>query len=89
MPCCAKEEYCDEEVHSCTEEKSQASEDESGDVPCSPFYSCGACTGFNVIAFQLVKKPFHIEKTLKFHSKYHPGASEPYPLSLLKPPKQN
>ncbi len=88
MPCCAEEENCHEETHSCTAEVDHSEQNEESDFPCSPFYSCGACTGFSVVSFQLIITDNPINELASISSFYHLSLSETYKLALLKPPKQ-
>lgn len=88
IPCCGEESNCQEEFHSCADEENKAAESEDDDPPCSPFYSCGACTGFSLVSFQSINTTIQKNESAVIKSFYHLSLSEPYKLALLKPPKQ-
>lgn len=88
QPCCASENKCFEETASCRDDINHSSENEVPELPCSPFYSCGACPGFNLVSVQFITTATALKETTKLNSFYSPSSSETYILLLLKPPKQ-
>ncbi len=45
VPCCDAANHKEAEVDRCTGESQTAGEECPDELPCSPFYSCGACAG--------------------------------------------
>lgn len=88
MPCCAEEGNCQEELHACEAETDHSEPNEESNFPCSPFYSCGACSGFSLLSFKLSNTDNPISEFASISSFYQLSLSETYKLALLKPPKQ-
>ncbi|MBN3520248.1 hypothetical protein JYB62_09555 [Algoriphagus lutimaris] len=85
MPCCSVENSCDTtEVN--PESVFGSEEDCEDHLPCSPFYSCGTCTGFSTEKFsftilpiseEIKSEPIHFWKAL---------ISEQHSMRIVKPP---
>tara|TARA_R110002012_G_scaffold299067_1_gene497821 strand:+ start:9246 stop:9563 length:318 start_codon:yes stop_codon:yes gene_type:complete len=86
-PCCIDEEICHEEV-SCTDDATQSSENDSPELPCLPFFSCGSCTGFSLLNLEFSNLSSQFYEQPDFSASYFLGAPQIYSPSLLKPPKQ-
>lgn len=86
IPCCGEDEHCDEGIQLCESEKEKPSEHQES--TCSPFFTCGSCTGFNLTSIDFTK----INPPLDFNNKVNNGVDfgipQTYKTSLLKPPKQ-
>ncbi|HET6990322.1 MAG TPA: DUF6660 family protein [Bacteroidia bacterium] len=85
-PCCTDDKCCADN-HSAQTEKSARHQDNAdckGD--CSPFFTCGSCTGFNFPAFSFSLKPSEvaIEKQV---SVYSFSFSTEFFSSIWQPPK--
>ncbi len=84
VPCCA-DEYCNDELkteQSCTEHQDRNDNDFNG---CSPFITCGTCTGFT-----FSKTDYNFQPITGLQSKfilYHQGFDENYFVKIWQPPK--
>jgi hypothetical protein len=87
-PCCAAEDTCHEEIESCKPEPPQPADNEESQLPCLPFFSCGSCTGFNVVTVEFSNLNSQVNLEPDFRSSYLLGIPQIYKPTLLKPPKQ-
>jgi hypothetical protein len=87
-PCCTDEDICHEEIDSCKDEASQPMESGESELPCLPFYSCGSCTGFNLVTLDFSNLNHQFNEKPDFSASYFLGVPQIYRPSLLKPPKQ-
>ena len=84
VPCCA-DEYCNDELkteQSCTEHQDRNDNDFNG---CSPFITCGTCTGFT-----FSKTDYNLQPITSVHSifiPYQQGFYENYFVEIWQPPK--
>jgi hypothetical protein len=85
MPCCSAENTCD------TIELNQNSDAESQDdcddhLPCSPFYSCGSCTGFSTENFSFPLLLSSEEISIESITEWSVPFSEQHRKRIIKPP---
>ncbi|EAZ80924.1 hypothetical protein [Algoriphagus machipongonensis] len=85
MPCCSEESSCD------TIELKQNSDSEPQDdcndhLPCSPFYSCGSCTGFSAENFSFPPLLSSEEVNIEPNAEWSVPFSEQHRKRILKPP---
>ncbi|WP_373397194.1 hypothetical protein V8V91_21880 [Algoriphagus halophilus] len=85
MPCCSMENSCDStEVNLASDVGSE--EDCEDHLPCSPFYSCGTCTGFSSEKFSFPILPISEEIKSKPILFWKAPISEPHSMRIEKPP---
>jgi hypothetical protein len=88
LPCCAEEDHCDEEIQLCENEKENSSEHEESEPPCSPFFSCGSCTGFNLTTIHFSKIDPPIVMSAQRKNGADAGMPQSFQTSILKPPRR-
>lgn len=54
---------------------------------CSPFFTCGSCTGFIIVASGSVNLIAHAEAPAVYHDNYHQPLIEEVALAIWQPPK--
>jgi hypothetical protein len=86
IPCCEAEDNCQEEILSNSSESTHHSGSEESNLPCSPFYSCGTCTGFSLISLHF-DSTWQITESSFLSSAYQSSISKAYKIALLRPPK--
>lgn len=85
-PCCTEEDTCGEKAEINCQDHSDDEEHQS-ELPCSPFYSCGTCSGFNKPGVFKLSGAYFSENVI-FTSYYLSGKSEGFSIIPFKPPKQ-
>ncbi|WP_036151149.1 DUF6660 family protein [Maribacter forsetii] len=85
VPCCWDDNCNDEEKTELTENHSKDQQDD-GCNTCSPFFSCGTCSGFVFINYSINFKKVHITKT-KLVSVYKSKFASNFFAKIWQPPK--
>lgn len=85
MPCCSSESSCDiTEVNQETEFGTE--EDCEDHLPCSPFYSCGTCSGFSTEKFSFPNLTVSEEIKSEPILFWEVPISEQHRMRIVKPP---
>lgn len=87
MPCCAEEDHCAEEVQLSGNDKHQSSERQDSEPLCSPFFSCGTCTGFSLTSIHFNKIFLLDPVSDQTHLRIATGMPQAFQISILKPPR--
>ncbi|MFI8380026.1 hypothetical protein [Leeuwenhoekiella sp. NPDC079379] len=70
FPCCLTDRFCDSEPVEICDDTPQNDQD-SDHLPCSPFFSCGNCTGFIIspsYTISFIQDPIFTTRILSFKS---------------------
>ncbi|WP_268036923.1 hypothetical protein [Algoriphagus sp. PAP.12] len=83
MPCCSTENKCD----TIEENQNSDSQDDCEDqLPCSPFYSCGSCTGFSTEDFSFPPLLSSEEITIEPIAEWKAPFPDQHRKRIIKPP---
>ncbi len=87
-PCCSETDTLMEisSIHDCFEDRPSEDPDE-GETPCSPFYTCGRCSGFTLTYYRVMDF-VECEMVIKSNTDYYQALNpkEVY-FHDLKPPR--
>jgi hypothetical protein len=88
LPCCYEVDNCNEEIELCEKEANHSSQNEESNPPCSPFFSCGSCTGFSFSSINFSKTDTPLVEHNKLMDLSGYGITKAFKTTLLKPPRQ-